>query len=82
MRILAAKQHADFDVFVLGREHQVVNVKPVVVDGLCLGGVQVQAQVAQGLVAVHFAPQDQAHPGVDRLRRRLLVIAHLAHANA
>ena len=78
----AAKDLANLDVFVFRWQHFAVDVKPIVVDGLHLGGVEVDAQVAQSGIAVHLGPQNDAGPGVDGLGRRLLVVTHLAHADA
>ena len=69
-------------LLVLRREHQAVDVEPVVADGLGLGRVHVHAQVAQRGVALDLGPQDQASPRVEGFGRRLLVVAVVAHADA
>ena len=78
VHVHAAEHHAGLDRLVLGWEDQLVDVEPVVVDGVGLVGEEVDSQVAQRAVAGDFAPQDQAGPGVDGLAGRLLVVAEVA----
>ena len=62
-------------IFPIRRENALVLVKPILLYRRLLGGIHIDAQVADGTVASHRAPMDKRRVKLHRLRRRLLVVA-------
>ena len=75
VRGLRAPHHPDAVVFVGRREDDVVHIEPVLLDRDHLGGVEIDAQVADGVVAGDGTPQGRGGGELHRLGRGLLVVA-------
>ena len=71
----APPDHTDGDLVVVGRKYLVAHIKPILMDGSFLGGVQKNTQIADLLLAGRFPPQERSRGEVHRLGAGLLVVS-------
>ena len=73
--IVVAENSRHQTVLPIGRQNALVLVKPILLYRRLLGGIHIDAQVADGTVASHRTPMDKRRVKLHRLGCRLLVVA-------